>query len=122
MRWIHGLLVFCVAGSLAAPAALRAESFVNFESGHVRPLALSPSKSLLFAANTPDNRVEVFRATAAGLERVGQVVVGLEPVAIAARTEDEVYVVNHLSDSVSVLDVSDPARPFVKATLLVGDE
>jgi hypothetical protein len=64
MRWNYGLLVLCIAGSLAAPPVLRAGSFVNFESGHVRPLALSPSKSLLFAANTPDNRVEVFRATA----------------------------------------------------------
>jgi YVTN family beta-propeller protein len=107
----------------SVPAAqLPAGSFVAFESGHVRPIALSPSKDLLFAVNTPDNRLEVFRATDAGLERAGEVFVGLEPVAVAARTEDEVYVVNHLSDSVSVVDVSDPARPRVRATLLTGDE
>jgi YVTN family beta-propeller protein len=47
--------------------------------------------------------------------------VGLEPVAVAARTNGEVWVVNHLSDSVSIVDVSvSPAR--VKRTLLVGDE
>ena len=77
-----------------------AESFLNFESGHVRPLALSPSKELLFAVNTPDNRLEIFRVATglggevAGLDREGEVVVGLEPVAVAVRSESEVYVVN----------------------------
>jgi YVTN family beta-propeller protein len=42
-------------------------------------------------------------------------------VAVAERTAGEVWVVNHLSDSVSVVDVaSDPPR--VVRTLLVGDE
>ena len=53
--------------------------------------------------------------------RRGSVPVGLEPVAVAARTDGEVWVVNHLSDSVSVVDVAaDPPR--VVRTLLVGDE
>jgi YVTN family beta-propeller protein len=107
---------------IAAGVEISAASFTAFESGHVRPLALSPSGDLLFAVNTPDNRLEVFRVTGAGLERAGDVFVGLEPVAVAARTDGEVYVVNHLSDSVSVVDASDPARPHVLATLLVGDE
>lgn len=33
-------------------------SFYVFESGHVRPLALSPDGSRLYAVNTPDNRRE----------------------------------------------------------------
>lgn len=98
-----------------------AQSFVNFESGHVRPLALSPQNNLLFAANTPDNRVEIFSVSEAGLTHVGNVVVGLEPVALAARS-DELWVVNHLSDSVSVVDTAEPTQAFVKATLQVGDE
>src|SRR5690242_15467284 len=36
--------------------------FTLFESGQVRPLAMSPDRQLLFAVNTPDNRLEVFRA------------------------------------------------------------
>ncbi|ETX06507.1 MAG: hypothetical protein ETSY2_16690 [Candidatus Entotheonella gemina] len=98
------------------------ESFVNFESGHVRPLVLSPSRQFLFAVNTPDNRLEIFRVTANGLQSVSETVVGLDPVALAVASESELYVVNHLSDSVSVVDASDPTQPFVKATLLVGDE
>src|SRR5690606_29288109 len=46
---------------------------------------------------------------------------GMEPVAVAARTDTEVWVVNHLSDSVSIVDLSNaPGR--VTRTLLVGDE
>ena len=36
--------------------------------------------------------------------------VGLEPVAVAARSDDEVWVVNHLSDSVSIVEL-DAGRP-----------
>src|SRR5262249_53921129 len=49
--------------SLLAAGAAAASSFVNFESGHVRPLALSPDGSRLFAVNTPDNRLAVYDVT-----------------------------------------------------------
>jgi YVTN family beta-propeller protein len=98
------------------------ETFTAFESGQVRPLALSPDGKLLFAVNTPDNRLEIFRADTPELSPVGSVMVGLEPVAVAARSNTEVWVVNTLSDSVSVVDVSKPQRAQVVRTLLVGDE
>ena len=104
--------------SLAAPAAA---SFVTFESGQVRPLALSPDGSRLFAVNTPDDRLEIFAVNGGDLSHVDSVPVGLEPVAVAARTNGEVWVVNHLSDSVSIVDVS-TMPPRVVRTLLVGDE
>ena len=47
--------------------------------------------------------------------------VGMEPVAVAARTDSEVWVVNHLSDSVSIVDLA-ATPPRVSRTLLVGDE
>ena len=107
---------------LATASAARAASFVEFESGQVRPLALSPDRTRLFAVNTPDGRLEVFAVDAAGnLTHTGSVAVGLEPVAVAARTNGEVWVVNHLSDSVSIVDVS-VSPPRVVRTLLVGDE
>ena len=99
-----------------------AAPFVEFESGQVRPLALSPDHTRLFAVNTPDDRLEIFAVgVSGGIVHTDSVPVGLEPVAVAARTNGEVWVVNHLSDSVSVVDVSsDPPR--VIRTLLVGDE
>src|SRR5262245_30448098 len=113
---IRALRVAAVVGtvcSLAFAGAARAQcgsangAFVNFESGHVRPLATSPDGTRLFAVNTPDNRLEIYNITAGapGLTLAGEVAVGLEPVAVAARTSAtpghvEAWVVNHLSDSV----------------------
>lgn len=97
-----------------------AQSFVNFESGQVRPLALSADGQKLFAVNTPDNKLEIFSAGSA-LTPIASVPVGLEPIAIAEDPNGLVWVVNHLSDSVSVVDVvSSPPR--VIQTLWVGDE
>ena len=43
--------------------------------------------------------------------------VGLEPVAVAARTDAEVWVVNLLSDSVSIVDVASRPPPASAATV-----
>jgi YVTN family beta-propeller protein len=102
--------------------AFAAESYTLFESGQVRPLALSDNGKTLYAVNTPDNRLEAFKVTAKGLESLGSVLVGVEPVAVAVRNNSEVWVVNHVSDSVSVVDVSNKNRMRVTRTLLVGDE
>ncbi|MBQ02998.1 MAG: hypothetical protein CL477_20240, partial [Acidobacteria bacterium] len=83
---------------LAVPGSATAQaSFLTFESGHVRPLAQSPDGSRLFAVNTPDNRLEVFDVSAGTLTHAHSIPVGMEPVAVAARTNDEIWVVNHLS-------------------------
>src|ERR1044071_2245883 len=104
-------------------ASSTSSSFALFESGQVRPLALSQDKQHLFAVNTPDNRLEVFRVHDDRLRLVASIPVGLEPVAVAVRNEREVWVVNHLSDSVSVVELDDDARSgHVARTLLVGDE
>ncbi len=119
-RLYPALAWFALLTCVAAPAALAA-SFVTFESGQVRPLALSPDGARLFAVNTPDWTLEIFDVGTAGLTHVGSVPVGMEPVAVAARTNGEVWVVNHLSDSISIVDVGS-TPPRVTRTLLVGDE
>src|SRR6185436_17059286 len=97
--------------------------FTLFESGQVRPLALSPDKQHLFAVNTPDNRLEVFQIQQDQLVRKASIPVGLEPVAVAARTDHEIWVVNHLSDSISIIKLDDDLTSgHVERTLLVGDE
>jgi DNA-binding beta-propeller fold protein YncE len=111
------------AGTTAASSALAASPYTLFEAGQVRPLAVSPDRTRLFAVNTPAGRLDVFRITDGGLVHQGSVPVGMEPVAVAARTDSEVWVVNHLSDSVSVVRL-DPGQGTggVVRTLLVGDE
>jgi len=111
-----------VARTDSALVATGSKTFVAFESGPVRPIALSTDGLSLFAVNTPDNSLEIFSVAANGnLTKKATVPVGLEPVAVAARNSNEVWVVNHLSDSVSVVDVS-VTPPRVSRTLLVGDE
>ncbi len=112
-----------VAAAVSTPAKpVSSDTFVEFESGQVRPLALSADGQFLYAANTPDNRVEIFRTQGRRLQPLGSVPVGLEPVALAERRPGELWVVNHLSDSVSIVDVSRPDQAHVARTLLVGDE
>ncbi len=70
--------------------------------------------------NIPDGRLELFSIQPDGsLLPDGSIPVGLEPVAVAARSDSEAWVVNHLSDSVSVVDLE---QRRVVRTLLVGDE
>ncbi len=102
---------------------LQNKSFVAFESGHVRPLAISPNGQTLCAVNTPDNRIEVFDIADNTLKHRFSIPVGLEPVAIAMPDNNEAWVVNHLSDSVSIVRIeSTRAASRVIRTLLVGDE
>ena len=116
------LLKVCLGLLLGFGAAQASEeTYTLFETGQVRPLALSPNGKKLFAVNTPDNRLEVFKVKKKGLVHVASVPVGLEPVAVAARTNNEVWVVNSISDSITILDVS-KNEPRVARTLLVGDE
>lgn len=100
--------------------AATASAFVEFESGQVRPIALSADQTRLFAVNTPNGTLEIFNVAPDGLILATRVPVGLEPVAVAALNDTEVWVVNHLSDSVSVVSLS--GTPRVTRTLLVGDE
>ncbi|HMN40593.1 MAG TPA: GC-type dockerin domain-anchored protein [Phycisphaerales bacterium] len=107
---------------LPAPRALAQPGFVNWESAHVSPLALTPSGSTLLAVNTADSRLEVFDVSGAAastprlLRSIGT---GLDPVSVKCRTETEAWVVNQISDSVSIIDL--PTARIVR-TLFPGDE
>ncbi len=101
------------------PRAAGPTDFTHFESGHVHPIAMTPDGSRVLVVNTPDNRLSVFDVTGATPVRVGEVTVGLEPVSVAARSNTEAWVVNFLSDDVSVVDLT---TLNVKATIHAGDE
>lgn len=111
----------CAPLSLLLATAAFAGDFVAFETGPVRMLARSASGHQLYAANTPDNQLEIFSVLDIGLVKTGSVQVGLEPCAVAVAPTGDVWVLNHLSDSVSIVDVA-ATPPRVIQTLLVGDE
>jgi DNA-binding beta-propeller fold protein YncE/mono/diheme cytochrome c family protein len=94
--------------------------YVNFESSQVHPIGLTPSKTKLLAVNTPDGLLEVFSVSASGnLVRRQPIPVGVEPVSVIARTDSEAWVVNRLSDSISIVDL---VTGTTLSTLAVGDE
>ncbi|MCC6409117.1 MAG: beta-propeller fold lactonase family protein [Planctomycetes bacterium] len=114
MRWQTLLLAL-----LAAPAAAQA-SYVHFEGAQVHPLRVTADGTRLFVCNTADARLEVYSlADADRPVLIRDIPVGLEPVSVAVRTADEVWVANALSDSVSIVSIELGA---VVATLRVVDE
>jgi DNA-binding beta-propeller fold protein YncE len=122
MTAVVACLCSLALSALALPAAAQqaAPNFVEFESGQVRPLAMSPDGTKLFAVNTPNGTLEIFNITPNGLASLATVPVGMEPVAVAARSNAEVWVANLLSDSVSIVTLN--GTPHVTQTLIVGDE
>ena len=83
---------------------------------------MTPDGTRLLALNTPDGRLSVFNienpANSAPV-LVAEIPVGLDPVSLRARTNDEVWVVNEVGDSISVVSLS---RGVVVATLPAPDE
>lgn len=109
----------------ALPAPLQPEpgfepfSFVNFESPHVHPLDLTPDGQTLLAVNTADNALMVFDVSSGIPRQTGSIAVGLDPVSVRARNDREAWVVNHISDSISIVDLEDG---LVTRTLATADE
>lgn len=91
----------------------------SFEAPQVHPLAITPDGTNLLALNTPDARLSVFQRNGDALKLVSEIPVGLEPVSIAVRNNNEVWVANWLSDSISIVNLT---TGNVTRTIDVGDE
>ncbi|HNH88986.1 MAG TPA: hypothetical protein PLX46_06160, partial [Thiobacillaceae bacterium] len=119
------VLVFAAVASLFAANAISYEtgadvpSFVNFESPHVSPVAMTPDGTKLVAVNTADNRLMVFSLTGQQPALLGSIAVGLDPVSVRAYSNSEVWVVNTISDSISIVSLD---TLNVTRTLYTGDE
>ena len=91
---------------------------VNWETPHVSPLAMTPGGARLLAVNTADNRLEVFELGSGIPVKAFSIPVGLDPVSVRMHRQ-EAWVVNHVSDTVSVVDL---VLGQVVATLVTDDE
>jgi YVTN family beta-propeller protein len=112
-------LAAIVCASLAAAPAWAQTGFYHFETPPVNPLAMTPDGTRLLACNTADNRLEVFALTPSGMLKAGSIPVGVDPVSVRAFSNTEAWVVNHVSDSVSIVDLT---AMNVRATIATGDE
>ena len=117
-------LVALGAGLAVAPRHLTsrpavAPDYTNFETGQVHPAVLTPNGDRLLVVNTPDSRLSVFDLTGPTPLRMLDIPVGLEPVAVAVLNDSIAWVVNNLSDDISIVNL---AHGHVQRTLHVGDE
>ncbi|MBA63207.1 MAG: hypothetical protein CMJ76_12690 [Planctomycetaceae bacterium] len=118
MNMKSSLLIAAVCGFLANP--LKAElSFANYESPQSHSLIISQDGGQLYAVNTPANLLTVYSLKQPDLpELLMEIPVGIEPISLAISHQNEVWVLNHISDSISVVDLR---RGVVSATIQVGD-
>jgi len=93
----------------------------QFLSPHFKPIVLL--KDTLFVANTPADTIDVINTKNGRF--IKRIPVGVDPVSLALRPDGkELWVSNHISDSVSVID-TDPTSPsalHVIATIQDFDE
>jgi hypothetical protein len=73
----------------------------------------------LLAVNTADAKLEVFQVEGSTPVNTDAIPVGLDPVTVRARSNTEAWVVNHISDSVSIVDLT---AGVVVHTLQTEDE
>lgn len=103
-----------VVGHLTHTTQAATTNFVNFESPPIHPVALSPERHHLAVCNLPDGRIEIFDVTGSAPAPVASIPVGIDPVSVRFRTSNELWVVNHISSSVSIVELE---RRQILATL-----
>lgn len=108
-----------IAASRETKSARPVAGFVNFETPHVHPIDLTPDGSKVLVVNTANNSLEVFAVSGDSLVPRATIAVGLDPVSVRVRGNDQAWVVNHLSDSISVVDLT---RNVVSATIDTDNE
>ncbi len=104
---------------LQLPAPVFPSLFANWESPHVHPIDLTADDQTLLLCNTAAHRIDVFDVSTGTPQSLGSVPVGLDPVSVRMRTDTEAWVANHLSDSISIIDLS--TMQVIK-TVRTGDE
>jgi YVTN family beta-propeller protein len=112
-------LFLSIAAAFPSPAQVPLASYVNFEGAQTNPVRLSADGTRLFAVNTPNASLSVFDVSTGTPTLIAEIPVGIEPVSVYPRSNDEAWVVNQVSDSISVVSVS---RRLVTDTIQVKDE
>lgn len=108
-------LALLLAGS--PPSPLPAQDYESFEARQCHPV--DRHGSVLLAVNSPRGSLAVFDLVAGAPVFRQEIPVGVEPVSVRARGASEAWVVNEVSDSISVVDLD---AGIVRATLQTPDE
>ena len=90
----------------ASVHAQQGGAFANFEGSQTNPIRISADGTRLYAVNTPNQTLSVFELTQpANPQLIAEIPVGVEPVSVNPLTDDEVWVVNQVSNSISIISV-----------------
>ena len=92
----------------------------NFLSPQADPVVLDAAGAFLYVAATTSDRVDVIDTSTGGV--VARIAVGMEPVSLAIRPGGaELWVSNHLSDTVSVVDLNAASATFHQVVDTIQD-
>ncbi len=90
----------------------------SFLSPHTSPIAIQGEH--VFIVNTPADTVDVLNAKTQKI--IHRIRVGIEPVSIAIRPDgQEIWVANHISDSVSVLDNDSSSSTYLQVIATIQE-
>ncbi|MEM8670600.1 MAG: ankyrin repeat domain-containing protein [Planctomycetota bacterium] len=85
-------------------------------SPHVRPIVMNEGK--VFVANTPSDTVDVIDAKSR--EIIRRIDVGVDPVSLTVRPDGkEIWIANHVSDSVSVIDIEPSSVTYLQVVATI---
>ncbi len=102
----------------AAPSNTASVGHPTFLSPHARPLAISGG--FLYVVNTPANTVDVIDTSRRSV--AARISVGIEPVSVAVRPDGtEIWVANHVSDSISVIDADLGSASYLHVVATIQD-
>ena len=120
MKFLIPLCIALVASGLAtaAPSKPASVGHPSFLSPHSRPVVLN--RDHVFVANTPADTVDVIdRKTRKVVRRIA---VGIDPAGLALRPDGkELWVSNHVSDTVSVIDLEKQSPTYFHVVATVQD-
>lgn len=113
-----GLGMLCLGKGEAEDLLYEKVGHPSFLSPHASPIAFHDG--LVFVTNTPADTVDVIDGTSRKIVR--RIDVGIDPVSIAVRPDGrEIWVSNHISDTVSVIDSSPGSPTYLHVIATVQD-
>ena len=100
------------------PAEMKQVGRPSFVSPHANPIVISDG--LVLVANTPSDTVDIIDAKTKKV--IVRVPVGVDPVSLAVRPDGhEVWVSNHVSDSVNVIDTNKESSTYLHVIATVQE-
>ena len=111
--------ILLVLAVMLTPGATRAQStYANFEAAQTNPIRLSQDGKTLFAVNTPNNSLSVFNVTQPSSPvLLAEIPVGLGPVSVNPLSSTQVWVVNQVSNSISIVSLPSSGPWLVTSTI-----